>query len=103
MAAGLNVIPLSTVANPMTQQFVQALRNLQVGRNAYTSSLAIIVRAVEATGGSAQDLATLFGPGISAAQAQIIHDEASSFGLKLSDATLVAAWNQINAIMGISV
>jgi len=101
MAAGLNVIPVSTVQNALSQQFAQALRNLQVGRNAFKSSLSIIVRAMQASGGSASDLGSLYG--LTSAQAQVLHDEATSFGLKLNDAALVAAWDQINAIMGISV
>lgn len=101
MAAGLNVIPITTSGNAMCQQIVQAMRNLQVGRRAFAMTLATIVRAVQASGGSAADLATLTG--LSSAQAQILHDELSSFGGHLTDASLVAAWDQANAIMGISV
>jgi hypothetical protein len=99
VAAGLNVIPIGSVQNTYAQQYAQALRNLQVGRNAYVAALDVITRAVQAPGGSAVDLATLFG--ISQAQAQILHDESASFGLQLDDPTLTAAWDQLNAIMGI--
>jgi hypothetical protein len=101
MATGLNVIPIGAINNVYAQQYSQALRNLQVGRNAYFTALDMITRAVQAPGGSATDLATLMG--ISAAQAQLLHDESASFGLRLNDPGLAAAWDQLNAIMGIIV
>jgi hypothetical protein len=101
MAAGLNVIPLASTANAYAQQTAQALRNLQVGRQALASALAIMQRAVQASGGSAQDMGTLYG--LSAAQAQVVHDEIGSFSAHLTDAALVAAWDQVNAVCGIAV
>ena len=101
MASGLNVIPVGTIQNAYAQQYSQALRNLQVGRNAYFAALEVIERAVQAPGGSATDLATLFG--LTAEQAQILHDESAAFGLRLDDPVLKAAWDQLNAIMGIIV
>ena len=99
MAAGLNVIPIGNIQNALAQQFAQDLRNLQVGRAGFKSRLAIIARAVEASGGSAADLGAIFG--ITSAQAQILHDEASSFATQLNGGALSAAWDQINAIFGV--
>ena len=99
MASGLNVIPIGAIQNTYAQQYAQALRNLQVGRNAYFSALDTIVRAVEAEGGSAADLAALFG--LSEAQASILYNESASFGGLLGAPGLTAAWDQLNALMGI--
>lgn len=101
MAAGLNVIPMGNISNTYAQQYSQALRNLQVGRAQYLAATAVIAKAFEAVGGSATDLAAVFGT--TAAQAQILHDESVSFRGQLTGAGLVAAWDQINAIMGIVV
>ena len=99
MAQGLNVIPLSTIANVYAQKLVQDLRNLQVGRKGLKDTVAIIVRALEATGGNITDVATLFG--ITAAQAQVMNDEIRSF-LGAADG-IGASWDQANAVFGISV
>jgi hypothetical protein len=101
MAAGLNVIPIGGINNVQAQAFAQALRNLQVGRNAYLASVATIVQAVEAPGGSLTDLATLYG--LTPEQADVLYSQATSFKGFLDAPGLVAAWDQINATMGIMV
>jgi hypothetical protein len=101
MAAGLNVIPIGGVQNPQAQQYAQALRNLQVGRNGYLAAVATIVQAVEAPGGSTADLAAIYG--ITTAQADVLYAQSTSFKGHLEDPALVAAWDQINATMGIMV
>ena len=101
MAAGLNVIPLEKINNVYCQQLSQALRNLKTGRNAFNMSLAIVVRAVEAPGGSHTDLSDIMG--ISNSQAQVVYAELAAFGGQLNGASLINAWDQLNAILGISV
>jgi hypothetical protein len=99
MAAGLNVIPIGGVNNTQAQQYAQALRNLEVGRGSFLASVNVIVQAVEAAGGSNTDLAEIFG--ITAAQADVLYAQSTSF--KGALVSIEAAWNQINAIMGIMV
>jgi hypothetical protein len=101
MAAGLNVLPIGGINNPQAQQYSQALRNLEVGRGAFLASVSVIVQAMEAAGGSSADLAQVFG--ITAAQADVLYAQSTSFKGMLTEPGLVAAWDQINAIMGIMV
>jgi hypothetical protein len=99
MATGLNVIPVGATQNVYAQQYAQALRNLQTGRAAFETAVATIVRAQEATGGGATDVAALFG--LTSAQATVLYTESTAFRASLL--TIEAAWDQINAIMGIIV
>jgi hypothetical protein len=101
MAAGLNVIPIGGVSNPQAQQYAQTLRNLQVGRQSYLAAVEMIIRAVEAPGGSNADLGAIYG--ITAEQAAVVYAQSTSFKGLLTDPALVAAWDQINATMGIVV
>jgi hypothetical protein len=101
MAAGLNVIPIYGINNTYCQQLSQAMRNLKVGQNSFNMTLDIIIRAVEAPGGSVNDLADIMG--ISPTQAQVVHAETTSFGGQINSANLTAAWDQLNTILGISV
>jgi hypothetical protein len=101
MASGLNVIPIGGINNPQAQQYAQALRNLEVGRGGFLASVSVIVQAVEAPGGSTADLAQVFG--ITAAQADVLYAQSTAFKGFLTDPGLVAAWDQMNAIMGIMV
>lgn len=101
MAAGLNVIPIGAINNIYCQAIVQALRNLQTGRHAFKAATAILSRAVDGSGGSNADLGALLG--ISEGQADIVHDELLSLLGQLEAPSLVAAWDQANAFMGIVV
>lgn len=96
MAAGLNVVPLRSISNSYAQALSQQLQSLQTARTGFYLSVQVIVRAVEAQGGSVGDLATIFG--VSSGQAQVLYNEATAFKGQLD--TIAPGWDQFNAITG---
>lgn len=105
MAADLNVLPLTGIANAPLQKLLQDLRNMQVGRQGFRMSVFNVINVVEGVGGNVTQLATYLG--VDAAQAQVLYDELSAFNAHIDNngniTGLVDSWNKINRICGISV